>query len=78
MELKLKPRRNLTQAEKEKMLNQAIANAEIEGFVFTKEDRKIIMDMFDNKLSEEEYAKYLQKKSEGRIKTANGLWCFDR
>lgn len=39
MELKLKPRRNLTQSEKEKMLSQAVANAEIEGFVFSDDDK---------------------------------------
>ena len=66
MELKLKPRRNLTQSEKEKMLSQAVANAEIEGFVFSDDDKKTIMALFDKKISREQVIKQLQQKSEER------------
>lgn len=65
--------RNLSQAEKEKILNKAVANAEMEGFVFSKEDKKTIMDLFDKKITVEQVVKQLQRKSEERIKRANGI-----
>lgn len=65
--------RRLSQKEKEKMLNQAVANAEIEGFIFADEDKKTIMDIFDKKISREQVIKQLQQKSAERIRAANGL-----
>lgn len=65
--------RRLSQKEKEKMLNQAVANAEIEGVIFTDEDKKTIMDIFDKKISREQVIKQLQQKSAERIRAANGL-----
>ena len=65
--------RRLSQKEKEKMLNQAVANAEIEGFIFTDEDKKTIMDIFDKKISREQVIMQLRQKSAERIRAANGL-----
>lgn len=55
------------------MLNQAVANAEIEGFVFTDDDKKTIMALFDKKISREQVIQQLQKKSEERIRAENGI-----
>lgn len=54
--------RELTQEEKEKSLRQAVAIVEMEGHTFTEEDKRIVMDMFDGKISKEDLIKRIHQR----------------
>lgn len=61
MELQINKERHFSRAEKDRLLNAAVANMEMEGFVFSAEDKKTIMDLFDNRISVDQVVERLQK-----------------
>ena len=59
--------------EKRKLLDNAVAIVEMEGYCFSEKDKDICMRLFDGRLKKSELAESLKKMSEERIRKANAL-----
>ena len=62
-----------TNDEKRKLLDNAVAIVEMEGYCFSEKDKDICMRLFDGRLKKSELAESLKKMSEERIRKANAL-----
>lgn len=63
----------VTPYEKEKMLKNAVAIVEMEGFKFSEKDKEICMKLFDGKISNDSLAKALKKMSDERMLKNNAV-----
>lgn len=59
--------------EKEKMLKNAVAIVEMEGFKFSEKDKEICMKLFDGRISNDALAKALKKISDERVLKSNAV-----